>query len=156
MSGDRADWLPAGWCIEAATLRHADQLGEIEARARRPLGEVRGGPAWLQEHPPVGDWSSRIARGGVFVATIDDVVVGFLECDGPDRRGSVLVRQVFVDQEARELGFGDMLLAEALDHARGMNAETLEGEALPGDRETKNLYERAGITARKITVATSL
>ena len=32
----------------------------------------------------------------------------------------------------------------------------LEGEALPGDRETKNLYERAGITARLITVSKSL
>ena len=27
----------------------------------------------------------------------------------------------------------------------------VEGQALPGDRETKNLYERAGITARLIT-----
>ena len=32
----------------------------------------------------------------------------------------------------------------------------LEGHALPGDRETKNLYERAGITARLITVSRRL
>jgi hypothetical protein len=27
----------------------------------------------------------------------------------------------------------------------------VEGQALPGDRHTKNLYERAGIVARLIT-----
>ena len=32
----------------------------------------------------------------------------------------------------------------------------VEGTALPGDRDTKNLYERAGITARKIIVSTRL
>ena len=30
------------------------------------------------------------------------------------------------------------------------------GEALPGDRKTKNLYERAAITTRKLTVWTAL
>jgi hypothetical protein len=30
-------------------------------------------------------------------------------------------------------------------------AEAVEGQALPGDRHTKNLYERAGIVARLIT-----
>ena len=32
----------------------------------------------------------------------------------------------------------------------------IEAVALPGDRETKNLFERAGLTARKITVYKSL
>jgi len=32
----------------------------------------------------------------------------------------------------------------------------IEGEALPGDRETKNLYERARITARLIVVSSEL
>jgi len=32
----------------------------------------------------------------------------------------------------------------------------VEAEALPGDRETKNLYERAGITARNIVVSKRL
>jgi hypothetical protein len=32
----------------------------------------------------------------------------------------------------------------------------LEGTALPGDRDTKNLYERAGVVARKIVVSKPL
>ncbi|MDQ3469146.1 MAG: GNAT family N-acetyltransferase, partial [Actinomycetota bacterium] len=66
------------------------------------------------------------------------------------------VDQVFVAVGARELGFGDALLAMATELARSRNVAVLEGHALPGDRQTKNLYERAGITARLITVSTRL
>ena len=58
--------------------------------------------------------------------------------------------------EARELGFGDWLLEAALHAARDAGSTVLEGTALPGDRDTKNLYERAGIKARKITVSLPL
>ena len=43
-----------------------------------------------------------------------------------------------------------------MDIAVEAGASVLEGQALPGDRETKNLYERAGITARLITVSRRL
>ena len=84
----------------------------------------------------------------------DDVVVGYLVLDvnGPVGR----IDQVFVTPEARELGFGDALLEAATEAARAAGATVLEGEALPGDRETKNLYERAKITARLITVSRRL
>jgi ribosomal protein S18 acetylase RimI-like enzyme len=60
--------------------------------------------------------------------------------------------QVWVSPDAREVGFGDDLLAAATDLARERGAVAIEAEALPGDRDTKNLYERAGITARKLVV----
>jgi GNAT superfamily N-acetyltransferase len=87
-------------------------------------------------------------------APADEVIVGYLIVDVD---GAVaLIDQVFVTPEARELGFGDALLAAALEEARAAGAGVLEGHALPGDRDTKNLYERAGITARLITVSTVL
>ena len=67
-----------------------------------------------------------------------------------------VVRQVYVEPEARELGFGDGLLDAARHEAQRHGCSALEGFALPGDRDTKNLYERAGITARKIIVSTRL
>jgi ribosomal protein S18 acetylase RimI-like enzyme len=86
----------------------------------------------------------------VYVAVIDDVVVGFLVADlGRDH--VVRIDQVWVTPEARELGFGDELLATAIESARRRGAVAVEGQALPGDRHTKNLYERAGIVARLIT-----
>ena len=66
------------------------------------------------------------------------------------------VMQVYVHPEAREIGFGDWLLEAAVAAARSEGCAVLEGTALPGDRQTKNLFERAGIKARKITVSTPL
>ncbi len=65
--------------------------------------------------------------------------------------GIVRIDQVWVTPEARELGFGDALLATAIAGAKQNGAVAVEGQALPGDRHTKNLYERAGIVARLIT-----
>jgi GNAT superfamily N-acetyltransferase len=132
------------------------QLAALEEEARRALVDQRGGLRWLDEHPLIGEaWLERLRADTVFVAFIDDVLVGYVVVvdDGPDISR---VDQVFVTPEARELGFGDAMLAAGLAHARERGAQVFEGEALPGDRETKNLYERAGITARLITVSTRL
>ena len=57
---------------------------------------------------------------------------------------------------AREVGFGDALLESAVEAGRAAGCVVIEGEALPGDRDLKNLYERAGITARLIIVSKPL
>ncbi len=61
-----------------------------------------------------------------------------------------------VTPEARELGFGDELLAAAIGWLRERDAVAVESWALPGDRDTKNLFERAGVTARKLIVSKRL
>jgi GNAT superfamily N-acetyltransferase len=127
------------------------QLELLEAEARAALDGQRGGERWLVEHPLVGDgWARRCAAVDVHVAVIDDVVVGYLVAEVGDDH-VVRVDQVWVTPEARELGFGDGLLAAAIERGRGQGAIAVEGESLPGDRHTKNLYERAGIVARLIT-----
>ena len=128
-------------------------VAELEAQARATVATQRGGPVHLREHPAVGDWSAMLQRPerAVWVATIDELVVGYLELAlRPDRTAEVL--QAFVLPEARELGLGDGMLRAATDEARALGCTALEGTALPGDRETKNMYERAGVTARRITV----
>jgi len=134
----------------------ADEIARLEADARDATQFQRGGLAHLAETPAVGDWSRLVDDPAhpTWVATIDDVPVGYFELviDGAIAR----VRQVWVHPDARELGFGDDMLAAALGRARAQGCQVLEGAALPGDRETKNLYERAGITARKLIVSTRL
>ena len=131
------------------------QLAALEREARAALVDQRGGPQWLIDHPEVGDeWGHRAAHGDVLAALIDEVVVGYLVADDADP--ILRIDQVWVTPEARELGFGDEMLAAAMERGRDRGLAAVEGQALPGDRHTKNLYERAGIVARLITTYRAL
>jgi GNAT superfamily N-acetyltransferase len=142
--------------VRRAEPADAAQLSQLEVEARHHLIEQRGGAALLAEQPPVGDWVAAVQDNGrwIGVGELDGFVIGYLELAFEGEIANV--RQVYVEPEARELGFGDGLLAAARRQAQGHGCSALEGFALPGDRDTKNLYERAGITARKIIVSTRL
>jgi GNAT superfamily N-acetyltransferase len=139
-------------------LTHDDVgvVAQMERDARESLRDERGGAALLAECPQVGDWGGLVDSPDhpVWVSVIDDVVVGYLALTIDN--GVARVAQVYVDPMAREVGFGDWLLEAAIEEARRRGCRTIESYALPGDRATKNLYERAGITARKIIVSKSL
>lgn len=127
------------------------QLELLEREAREALVGQRGGDRWLAEHAPIGNrWQDRCAGADVWIAHIDDVVVGYMVAELGD---DLIIRidQVWVTPLARELGFGDAMLEHAIAAARERGAIGVEGQSLPGDRQTKNLYERAGIVARLIT-----
>ena len=135
-------------------LAAADEavVRELAEVARESIREARGGARWIETHP-LPDWTNPDLS--VLVADLDGVVVGYLV--GRLSSGDVLmVDEVFVLEEARELGFGDALVEEIQQIGRRRGARRMEAEALPGDRDTKNLWERAGITARLITVSVEL
>lgn len=157
-AGDEPSVFAPGWCVRNAGVDDAGQLADIERRARDALVGTRGGDALLDEQPAIGDWSALITRPGahVLVAEIDGVVVGYLELTHVPGAPAGVVRQVYVEPEARELGFGDELLAVAIELIRHHGGSRVESFALPGDRDTKNLFERAGVTARKIIVSRRL
>ena len=60
----------------------------------------------------------------------------------------------FVERVDADLG--DALLAAAIERGAARGATRIEAEALPGDRDTKNLYERAAITAKRITLSAAI
>jgi GNAT superfamily N-acetyltransferase len=131
------------------------QLMFLEDEARSALLDQRGGPRWLETHAVRGEgWSAVLERSRVWVAVLDDVLMGYIVLSTD--RSVATIDEVYVSPDAREVGFGDALLESAIESARAGGARLLEGEALPGDRDTKNLYERAGIKARLITVSTEL
>jgi len=142
--------------VRAVDIDDADDMAQLvllESEGRAALDGQRGGERWLVEHPEIADrWPQRCAEQGadVLVGQIGPVVIGYLIADlGSDQ--IVRIDQVWVTPEARENGFGDALLELAIERARSRGAVAVEGQALPGDRHTKNLYERAGIVARLIT-----
>lgn len=141
--------------VRAAVADDVDQLRLLEREARQMLVDQRGGRRWLETHPErAAGWPGQVTQDFVAVAHIGEVLVGYLAMS---TAGTIArIDEVFVAPQARENGFGDALLALALEHARVTGVSTVEGESLPGDRDTKNLYERAGIKARLITVSIDL
>ena len=140
--------------FRTATAADVGELIWLETISRDALVDQRGGDLWLAAHPPESpNWLS-VGAGDVTVSTIDGVTVGYVRIRVAD--GVVYVEDVFVHPGAREVGCGDGLLAEAVRQGTERGARRIEAVALPGDRETKNLYERAGITAKRIIVSSPI
>ena len=138
--------------VRRATPTDISALDELESEARHAVLSTRGGQRWCAVVPArTGRWFD--GETAVFLAVLEQVPVGYLVL----RCGEVAeVESVWVDPGAREVGFGDWLLEAALNAAIDAGSRLLEGTALPGDRDLKNLFERAGIVARAITVSVQL
>ena len=141
--------------VRPARAGDRDAVLALDAALASAVVDQRGGRGWLSEHPPI---EFDPGSGLVWVGVVDDVPVGFLaaRCSSDSRGLIMTVDRVFVDQHARDLGFGDDLLEACVNEARNRGCQAVEAVALPGDRDTKNLYERAGITARSIILSREL
>jgi ribosomal protein S18 acetylase RimI-like enzyme len=145
--------------VRLADAKDVDALAALESEARAGIETARGGAAALAEQQAVGDWSEVLASvtRRVWIAEIDGVPLGYLDLELPAGDGAnAVIRQVWVHPDSREVGFGDDLVGEAIAAASEHGATSIESWALPGDRDTKNLFERAGLTARKLIVAKRL
>ena len=144
--------------VRAAAVGDAAVLAWLDGEARAHLADRRGGPEWLAE---VSAWNELDAARFVgtdeccvLVAELDDVPVGYAAavCIGAVCR----VERLYVDPQARELGLGEEMLDQLMDFAARTGVERIESTALPGDRETKNLFERFGMKARLLVVSRRL
>ncbi len=144
--------------VRRATATDAADLELLQDLARHGLEPVRGGALRLAECAPVTDWLALNSdpQRAIFVGTLDDAVVSYMVVELSPEKHRGLITHAFVETEARELGLGDAMLEMAIAVVRKAGLAGIEAVALPGDRETKNMYERAGLTARKLTVYKSL
>ena len=144
--------------VRLGTADDIPALEWLQDHARTALVDVRGGNLRLAECAPVTDWAALFAdpNAVVLVGELAGVVLGFLIVLLRSDIDRALVTYAFVEEGARELGLGDTMVERAIEIAQHHGVSGIEAVALPGDRETKNLYERAGLTARKITVYKSL
>jgi GNAT superfamily N-acetyltransferase len=90
-----------------------------------------------------------------YVVTERNVIVGFASVD-LDTRPRPLMTRIFVVPQARNLGAGALLLQHVIADVGGHTSGGLDALSLPGDRETKNLYERQGMKARLIVASSGL
>ena len=90
-----------------------------------------------------------LASGTWLVAETGGTLVGAALVDLVGRTRPTMLC-VAVHPGARGIGVGTALLEEFRRQVREAGGTAVDAYALPGDRETKNLYERAGIAARMI------
>lgn len=142
--------------IRLATEADAEHCEQLEHEAQGSTAGARGAAALFAEQPDGVLPNSE--HGFTLVAVVDDVVVGMATLRVAvvqDQRIATVVR-VFVTAAARQVGIGDALINASKDAARQRGCVRIDALALPGDRETKNLYERNGLTARLIVAANNL
>ena len=144
--------------VRPATRDDIESLVRLQAAARDGLTDVRGGRLRLRECPVITEWAGLLSNDAVvvLVATLVDVVLGYMVLMLRPEIDRGVITHAFVEEGARELGLGDTMVEHAIMAVRAAGLPGIEAVALPGDRDTKNLYERAGLTARKLTVYKSL
>lgn len=145
--------------VRPAGREDAEVLAELEGVARGDAAAQRGGPELLATcgQAGAGEWVARIDGASDWYAaagTIDGEVVGYAAARVVG--GIATIHHLYVLEGAREVGVGEGLIEHLLAWAPAVGATTIEATALPGDRQTKNLFERSGMKARAITVSRRL
>lgn len=132
---------------------HCEQL---EQQAQDSTAGARGAAAFFAEQPI--SFITDDSNGFTLVAEVDEVVIGLATVRITSVAGTNIatVVRVFVTARARRVGVGDALINAAKQHARDAHCVRIDALSLPGDRDTKNLYERNGLTARLIVATSTL
>jgi GNAT superfamily N-acetyltransferase len=131
---------------------------EFDRAQRLAALDQRGGPEMVAAWPTRShaDWQTLLNEptAALFTAEIDAQPVGYAVSQL--RADVVVVERIFVEAGFRELGLGDAMLEALMAWGRACDAQAIEALALPGDRETKNMFERYGVKARALIVRASL
>ena len=142
--------------VRPAVPQDVDELVCLETEYREAARDSRGGTAWLRDHAALmaSDWAALLgdASAHTVVSGIDGAVLGVASMHRDPTRNCASIDRIYVTEAAREVGLGDAMLDALVQAARHWGVHDIEAEALPGDRDTKNLYERAGLVARLIVV----
>ena len=121
-----------------ATEADVPRIVELARQAAAALQEQRGGPLWT-------------LREG----RLEPLDAGFAAARWETLRdGSrhAVVDELYVEPEGRGVAVGEVLMDSVLEWCEAAGCAGVDAVALPGDRETKNFFERFGLTARAIIV----
>ncbi len=140
-------------------------LADLTVAARTELEPTRGGRLWALEDTrpePAGPSLLQTIEDPaqcLFVGLIDGSILGYAGAHVQHLAdGSLLavVSEVFVDSNARGVGVGQALMSDVIHWARSMGCGGVDARVLPGNRQAKNFFERAGLVARAIVVHRAL
>jgi GNAT superfamily N-acetyltransferase len=95
----------------------------------------------------------------VVTGSFEDAVAGFatVRKEGlPDGSALAVLDDLYVEPGFRGVGVGEAMMDLVLAWCEAEGCRGIDGLALPGDRATKNFFERFGLTARAILVHRAL
>ena len=124
---------------------------------------MRGGQALLRSRRGTSTSAEIVSAAFLDSATMvwcalwEHVIVGYAIAmlDVSDETVASL-SDIYTTPDARDIGVGEILLESALAWAIAHEATAIDAQTLPGARESKNLFERFGLTARLLTVRREL
>lgn len=144
-----------------AAEHDAEQLARLLDAARAAIAGRRGGDALLgvTRGAPAGadsairDWmgsETSFVLAGTYAGATVGLAAAHLEGSGPTRVG--VVDCCYVEPAARGVGVGTALVAAVLEWFIERGCSGADVAALPGDRHTKQLFERFGFSARLLVL----
>ena len=145
--------------IRDASVTDIVDVQELENSAFESLSSFRGLAQFVEMSPRIGDgWNEIIddSKYKLFVGVSGQKIHGYLLVEVFAGLHKALIKQVFVDSTARQLGLGALLIERCEQVVRDNGCTVLEGLALPGDRDMKNLFERASMSAQLLIVGKNL
>jgi GNAT superfamily N-acetyltransferase len=142
-----------------ATAADLPRVVELARALHAELVPMRGGSLWSVREtrvaPETEAWRAFLARDDttVVVGTIDGVIVGYAGAEVEtlaDGRRLGIVGDLYVEPGARAVGVGEALAGLLVSWCEERRCAGIDAFALPGHRDAKNFFERAGFTARAL------
>ena len=150
--------------METARRATIADLEDLTRLARLGLGELtpmRGGELWAltlgRSEPLTPTLQEELTDPNrlVVVGCIDDAVVGYgtVRLQGlVDGTTIGVVDDIFTEEGARGVGVGEAMMDLLIAWCEQHRCAGIDAVALPGNRATKNFFERYGLTARALLV----
>ena len=144
-----------------ATESDLPAIIDLAAAMRAELAPQRGGDLWAAREarpgPDAETLAALLARDDarVVVGTIDGAVIAFATVELVvlrDGRCLGVIRDLFVDPDARAVGVGEAIAEIIVAFCTGAGCIGIDAYALPGARDAKNFFERNGFVARSLTM----
>ena len=143
--------------VRKARGQDTSAIVDLERLCLQEAQSFRGSSQLLSAVPLIGPELDKLqidAHHIVFVIESSGEICGFAQMEISE--SVAMVRRVYVGPQARDLGAGATLIDELRAHARLQGCTRIDAYALPGDRLTKNLFERAGMKARLLIASSDL
>ena len=145
------------FAVRIASPQDAPSISNLETQCIQESEGFRGSAQLLAVAPLIGEGIDKLLSSdnhAVFVIESSGEACGFAQLE--ISRHVATVSRIYVGLKARDLGAGATLIEVLRAHARSQGCTQIDAYALPGDRLTKNLFERAGMKARLLIASSEL